>query len=152
MIHFILYNQLISFDNILVSHFPDRIANFEEVSLDFEITGFVSDENSNLDSFVPSLRSVLSKLFECNETLVKVSLLEPHSIRTLTGTARVRVNVSVLDVDEQRKALKTMDTSNLVSTLNGLIEHDSILNTTGIYVTKIIEPIMKDTNATFYDN
>ena len=130
----------------------DQIAKNEEVSLDLEITGFVSNEDSNLDSLVPNFRSVLSKLFDCNENLIQVLLLEPHSIRTLTGTARVRVKVSVSDLDGQRKVLKTVDPRTFASTLNGIIEHDSILKRAGIYATKIIQPIIKYKNATIYEN
>ena len=108
------------------------------VSLQFEIT---HANPETIESFLPNIKSLLSKVLKVDENIIQITLQHPASMESLTKSPYVELRVEVSNDLERDELLTYMNPKTFVEEMNIKISEDSTLINSTISIASSTLPI-----------
>ena len=112
--------------------------------LDFEVTGLDDFSEENITNVTINLKSALATVLEVDEALLKITLVNQTTVRSLPSKSNVEFRVQVIVTNELKKQeiLDLMDPGKFPEEMNNMIVKDPLLASKGISVVRSKKPIV----------
>ena len=112
--------------------------------LDFEVAGLDDFSEENITNFVINLKSALATVLEVDEALLKITLVNQTTVRSLPSKSNVEFRVQVIVTNELKRqhVLDLMDPGKFPEEVNNMIVKDPLMANKGISIVKSYKPIV----------